>query len=312
MTIALMNSLHVVSANATLSSFEKSVYLALVCFTDNQTGQCFPSMDTLAKYAGCSPRRASDAVNSLVALGYITKQSRKRKGTNSPTSNLYTLHDLTGSTSGRQAPEPRVAEPPHVVPEVGQARVAQDVLETAPCAETVPHPVQLVTARSADELDPDNYISKDRSIDRARARVDQHFERDRIEQTYPELMPTYSDLAGYMAEMLTFAQTRISCELEKRDDLEKLMFGASPGDLLEFLAYIHDRRATLEIQYQRPYFKTCWINACRERQTKRSNPSPKTAATPKTRDRHDNGMHYANERQYDTATLDALIEDLSA
>ena len=73
-----------------LSVYELAVYLVLCAYTDSQEGTCFPSYQTIAGKAGCSRRKAIDAVARLESLGLIRKEVRKNPcGDN--TSNLYTI-----------------------------------------------------------------------------------------------------------------------------------------------------------------------------------------------------------------------------
>lgn len=73
-----------------LSVYELAVYLILCAYADSREGTCFPSYQTIAGKAGCSRRKAIDAVARLESLGLIRKEVRKNPcGDN--TSNLYTV-----------------------------------------------------------------------------------------------------------------------------------------------------------------------------------------------------------------------------
>ena len=73
-----------------LSVYELAVYLVLCAYADSREGTCFPSYQTIAGKAGCSRRKAIDAVDRLESLGLIRKEVRKNPcGDN--TSNLYTI-----------------------------------------------------------------------------------------------------------------------------------------------------------------------------------------------------------------------------
>lgn len=83
-----------------LSVYELAVYLVLCAYADSQEGTCFPSYQTIAGKAGCSRRKAIDAMARLESLGLIRKEVRKNPcGDN--TSNLYTI-----------VAEPPIAAPP--------------------------------------------------------------------------------------------------------------------------------------------------------------------------------------------------------
>ena len=85
-----------------LSVYELAVYLVLCAYADSREGTCFPSYQTIAGKAGCSRRKAIDAVARLESLGLIRKEVRKNPcGDN--TSNLYTI----------VAAPPIAAPPPH-------------------------------------------------------------------------------------------------------------------------------------------------------------------------------------------------------
>lgn len=79
---------------AVVMSGQLSVYeLAVIWFSvpmRTAGGTCFPSYQTIAGKAGCSRRKAIDAVARLESLGLIRKEVRKNPcGDN--TSNLYTI-----------------------------------------------------------------------------------------------------------------------------------------------------------------------------------------------------------------------------
>ena len=52
-----------------LSVYELAVYLVLCAYADSLEGTCFPSYQTIAGKAGCSRRKAIDAVARLESLG---------------------------------------------------------------------------------------------------------------------------------------------------------------------------------------------------------------------------------------------------
>lgn len=56
-----------------LSVYELAVYLVLCAYADSREGTCFPSYQTIAGKAGCSRRKAIDAVarlNHEAMIGY--------------------------------------------------------------------------------------------------------------------------------------------------------------------------------------------------------------------------------------------------
>lgn len=79
--------------------------LVLIALADhaNSDGECYPSFDTVATLAGCSPRTARRHVDELVVAGLVQKVGRRRRtdGTLS-TWNLVLSMDCT---SGHEWPE---------------------------------------------------------------------------------------------------------------------------------------------------------------------------------------------------------------
>jgi len=80
----------------------KSVVLAMACYSNNQ-GQCFPSMDTIARDACVSVRSAIRAIHWLESNGIIKINQR------SGTSNIYQFcimeHDMEDDTPDKLAHE---------------------------------------------------------------------------------------------------------------------------------------------------------------------------------------------------------------
>ena len=78
-------------ASPLLTVEEKMVYIALKSFVTygHDTGEVFPSMDTLCKLASLSRPRATRTITSLIKRGIVTKV---RRGLTK--SNLYTLVDI--------------------------------------------------------------------------------------------------------------------------------------------------------------------------------------------------------------------------
>ncbi|MFZ5996386.1 MAG: helix-turn-helix domain-containing protein [Nitrospirota bacterium] len=72
-----------------LDLYEKIVYVVLCRFADDRD-KCFPSLQTVATAAGCSKRKAADAINSLVAKNLILKTQRTSEE-GDLTSNEYTI-----------------------------------------------------------------------------------------------------------------------------------------------------------------------------------------------------------------------------
>ncbi len=69
------------------------VFCAL-CKYANKDCQAFPGIRTLAKTAHCCTAYVQDAIKELVELGWISIETRYRKGTKSKTSNLYSINGV--------------------------------------------------------------------------------------------------------------------------------------------------------------------------------------------------------------------------
>ena len=65
---------YAVVMNGQLSVYELAVYLVLCAYADSREGTCFPSYQTIASKAGCSRRKAIDAVARLESPGLIRKE----------------------------------------------------------------------------------------------------------------------------------------------------------------------------------------------------------------------------------------------
>ncbi len=68
-----------------------AVYVVLCYHADSINESCYPSYSTIAREAKISRRAVMRAIDALIKAGYIKKQGRKLDGTNSQTSNLYTI-----------------------------------------------------------------------------------------------------------------------------------------------------------------------------------------------------------------------------
>lgn len=77
-----------------VGTYEKLIYCVICLHADKEDNTCFPSFNRIATLAGCSRRKAIDAVNNLVEAGYIKKTKRKDDIGNNK-SNLYQIVDLS-------------------------------------------------------------------------------------------------------------------------------------------------------------------------------------------------------------------------
>ena len=90
-----------------LDAYEKCTYLVLCRFSDNKTGQSYPSRKTIAKMVGCSDRKIDKCLKTLTSKGYIKKTERQGKAGSWDT-NLYTILGVANHV--RQGSEPRSHE----------------------------------------------------------------------------------------------------------------------------------------------------------------------------------------------------------
>ncbi|HEY7975201.1 MAG TPA: helix-turn-helix domain-containing protein, partial [Ktedonobacterales bacterium] len=86
--------------------------LVLLALADaaNQEGLCWPSIATIARMAGCSPRRAQEHISALVKLGWVTRSPSPGR------SNNYMVHapaddvDAAPDDIGPDAPSDEIAD----------------------------------------------------------------------------------------------------------------------------------------------------------------------------------------------------------
>jgi hypothetical protein len=102
--------------NTDLTSTQKLVALSLADHADNDTGECYPSIDRIVKRCALSRRGVQIAIQQLVARGVITTNSNAgRKG-----SNLYRFLEQKCETKpmagGACGAPPASIEGAHVVP----------------------------------------------------------------------------------------------------------------------------------------------------------------------------------------------------
>jgi hypothetical protein len=70
-----------------------AVYTLLTFYANNETGECYPSIPTIATALGVSENTVRKALKILVSAGLISVEQRK-SDTNAKTTNLYVLHDV--------------------------------------------------------------------------------------------------------------------------------------------------------------------------------------------------------------------------
>lgn len=83
------------------ASTVQSVYF-WICDHADAGGECWPSIKTLAKEAGCSERTVDAAVKRLVELGILTKSNRFKD--NEQQTNIYQINLVSAPPSATIAP----------------------------------------------------------------------------------------------------------------------------------------------------------------------------------------------------------------
>ncbi|PEU21531.1 DNA replication protein [Bacillus wiedmannii] len=81
-----------------LTHKEMAVYMVLCRHLNQETGSCFPSLPTIGKKVGMSKNTVIKALNTLIEIGYVTKEKRSSKE-QGDMSNVYyvnDVHDLNG------------------------------------------------------------------------------------------------------------------------------------------------------------------------------------------------------------------------
>ncbi|MBU5308421.1 helix-turn-helix domain-containing protein [Clostridioides mangenotii] len=102
--------------NLQLTTYEKMIYIVLVRHT-NEDSNCFPSMSTISKKAGCSVATVKRTVKSLEDKSLIKKVTRKVEGKKENNSNLYYIMSAKGGVCenlGSERHNGRVCENPQV------------------------------------------------------------------------------------------------------------------------------------------------------------------------------------------------------
>ena len=94
---------------AQMGAIGVAIYAVLQRYADRRTGQCFPTVETIAQALGLGHTCVKKYLGRLVRLGLIERAARYTAA-GDPTSNLYTLHDPT-QREAVQRRQPRRAAP---------------------------------------------------------------------------------------------------------------------------------------------------------------------------------------------------------
>jgi hypothetical protein len=116
--VSVLERMRAIAALRGLTGTQKAVLWALQLRADNDTGECWPSLVTIAEDAGVSRSCVKLVVPQLVALGHISKRNRHREGVLEADSNVYRVHVKGGDASPR-GPRSGAREVGHQVTQVG-------------------------------------------------------------------------------------------------------------------------------------------------------------------------------------------------
>ncbi len=72
----------------------------VLCYHVDKNARCFPKLRKIAVEARCSRSTVQKAIDELIELGYITKQTRRKEGSKEHTSSIYTIIGLLLSGRG--------------------------------------------------------------------------------------------------------------------------------------------------------------------------------------------------------------------
>lgn len=80
---------------------EMAVYMVLCRHLNQETGSCFPSLPTIGKKTGMSKNTVIKSLNTLIDIGYVTKEKRSSKE-QGDMSNVYYINDVHKLNGGVQ------------------------------------------------------------------------------------------------------------------------------------------------------------------------------------------------------------------
>lgn len=109
-----------------ISSGGIHLYAVLMKYADNETGQAFPSRQTLARDLSKTLRTVDSYIKELTSIGALKVTQRKRRDSNENYSNLYTL--ITAKPNAEPVPDVLEVDPVQSVAGGG----------VASCAVTIP------------------------------------------------------------------------------------------------------------------------------------------------------------------------------
>ncbi len=135
MSIRLMTAAWSIDPDALKSPRDRFVLVALADSADDATGECWPSVPTIARRTAMDAKTVRRALAALVAGGWVTSEMRTRPN-GSQQSNLYTVN-LGGSPGqpGRDPPPRWEDPPPTVVPLESSLNHQENRQENQPSAD---------------------------------------------------------------------------------------------------------------------------------------------------------------------------------
>jgi hypothetical protein len=145
----------IISLCEDLSAIEKRVSSLIIDHHNRKTGQCDPSLGTMAKLLGVSRRTAIRAVNAVVRKGYFHMRrhgGKYHRNQYEPNWALFRAREEKWSSLRRRKLSPLQGQPCHVdsVASVTQTLPRNSLKETS-CSETALKRSQTLSGRSAEK-----------------------------------------------------------------------------------------------------------------------------------------------------------------
>ena len=222
-----------------MTIYEKMAYVILCCYADRD-GICYPSYKTIAKKAGCSPRKAFDAVQSLEKSGLLIKQSQQNdNGRNG--NNLYRIVAVGCAQDAKG-----IASRAWGVAPYARGDIAHGANEQKPLKQ-----------------EPTNNQSIYQYDDGLTERLREHFERKYFMLYDEGRLHLFDTILEYMADMLTRPTTRIHGVDYSRDTISGWIFGANSAILMEFISHM-EKQDLKGVSNLKGYYCTAMIEFFRE------------------------------------------------
>lgn len=241
------------------------VYVGLSQFNNNKTKKAFPSIATLCKVSRLSKNTVKTALKHLEELGYIKIERRFDKATNSYTSNVYTLLDVSeveiNSVCGEKVNyEEEIEEEVNVeakkVEEVVEEKVVEEEVEEMKDNKSMHERALERVAKETDEaleklFSENNCMDFEEFVNGLEEEVEDEYE-EWYSQLSEEVREEYDRIVeeAILEEGLIHLNTKIENDLGKRLTKKELMsiVNLSPDDytpILDGIAITKERLASV-------------------------------------------------------------------